>query len=431
MNAREATFLSLLRAEKEGKYLNLELDAAIRHTQLDERDRALFTALLYGTAERQITLDYVISLYSHIPLARMDNKVRLILRIGTYQILYCDRIPDSAACNESVELCKKHLNRGAASFVNAVLREIIRQKAAIPYPDSRQDPIGYLSTFYSFPRWMCQMWEREYGFARTANLLKAFNTHPPLTLHVNTLRISRDDYLKRLLQVNIEAQPDALAPHAIHIHTHTPIASLPGYEEGDFFVQDTASQLCAMALDAQPGEEIIDCCACPGGKSFAIAIAMQNRGKLHSFDLHQSKLRLITNGAARLGINIISASVRDGGTFDELLSESADRVLCDVPCSGLGVIAKKPDLRAKEPETLTRLPEVQYRILETNARYLRPGGVLVYSTCTINRHENEEVIDRFLKANICFEIDPSFPMKTFYPDTDQTDGFFVAKLRKH
>lgn len=430
MNAREAAFLSLTRAEKEGKYLNLELDAAIRRYQLDERDRALFTTLLYGTAERQITLDYVISLYSRIPPERLEVNVRNLLRIGAYQILYCDRIPASAACNESVELCKKYSNRGATSFVNAVLREIARKKEYIYYPDRTRDPIGYLSAFYSFPRWMCEMWERELGFERTASLLAAFNMTPPMTLHINTLRISRADYLARLSDAGIEAQADLRAPEAVTVHTHTPVASLPGMEEGLFFVQDTASQLCVMALGALPGEHIIDCCACPGGKSFAIAIAMQNRGQLHSFDLHESKLRLISRGAERLGIDIIAPAVRDGSVFDPALAETADRILCDVPCSGLGVIAKKPDLRAKDPDALSRLPEVQYRILETNARYLKPGGVLVYSTCTICHSENEDVVRRFLDAHADFALDPAFGMKTFYPDTDHTDGFFAAKLRK-
>jgi 16S rRNA (cytosine967-C5)-methyltransferase len=426
INIREAALNSIIRCEKDRCYSNIELDTAIKKYNLTGVDRSFFSALVYGVIERKITLDFIISQYSH--RESLDVFILNILRLGAYQIIYMTRVPDSAACNESVEQAKQRSNSGAASYVNAVLREIARHKDTLTFPSREDGAARYLSIKYSLPEWLCDMWRSMYGLTDTESIAKAVNRRPHITLRVNTLKTTRDKLIMLLKEKGIEAIA-AGTPHGITLTHDAPVYELP-ISEGLCFVQDASSQMCAEALEVSPGDTVIDTCACPGGKSFACAMLMGNKGIIYSLDMHKNKLSLIDDGAKKLGINIIKTAVQDGTKLNEAYLNTADRVLCDVPCSGLGVIARKPDLRYKTPEELTRLPEIQYNILNTASSYVKTGGILVYSTCTLNKKENEEVAERFVNGNGNFEYD-DFGTRILYPDIDtDSDGFFTARFKR-
>ena len=429
MNVREAAFLSLERCRSGDKFANLELDSAIKKYGLDGTDRGFFTVLVYGVIERKITLDHMIGSFSSIPVEKLDPKALTLLRLGTYQIMFLSRTPDSAAVNESVELAKRYLNKGTAGFVNGVLRSIVRNKEALPYPSREESPIDYLSVYYSIPQWLCRRWTEDYGFHKAERMLEAVNVNPPITLRVNTLRTTRAELISILEEAGISATPTELSENGVRLPHGVPVSDLQALKDGLCFVQDEASQICVATLGAREGETVIDTCSCPGGKSFGAAMDMKNKGRLVSLDLHESKLSLVKSGAERLGIDIVEAAVHNGSSPREDLIGKADRVLSDVPCSGLGVIAKKPDLRYKSPDDIDRLPEVQKRILESSSKYVKTGGILVYSTCTVNKRENEDVVSAFLTAHPEFSLCEE-GMRTFFPDTDRTDGFFVAKMKK-
>jgi len=423
INIRDAAFITLDRIERGNKYSNIELDTVIKKYGITGVDKAFFTKLVYGCIERKITLDYIIGKFSGRPINEIDRPILNILRLGAYQIMFLDRVPDSAACNECVELCKIHRYK-AGGFVNAVLREVCRKKDKITYP---KEPIDYLSVFYSYQRWLCELWIAMYGCERTESLLTAMNESPAISLRVNTLKITRDELLYILNERNIEAVPSELSAFGINLPQNCAVSELPEIEAGLCFIQDEASQICVSFADIKPGETVIDMCAAPGGKSFSAAMEMRNEGELFSFDLHKNKISFIEKGTERLGINIITADAKDGTVYDESFSERADCVICDVPCSGLGVIAKKPDIRYKNHDDIVRLPDVQYAILCTAVKYMKPRGRLVYSTCTLNTAENESVVKRFINEHDGYMITGE---KTLFPDENNTDGFYMVKLYK-
>lgn len=430
-NIRRDVFDALLRWETEQQFANLSLNAVLQSHDYAESDRAFFTRLFYGVIERQIALDHLIDVYQ-AKRKRIESKVRILLRMGLYQILYMDRVPDHAAVSETVELSKAVCHAGVSGFVNGILRAVIRNKDSLPLP-----PTGTperLSFESGCPVWLCRMWEEQYG-AQAESIALATNRIPPLTLRVNTRKITREALLQRLQREGIAAEYTDLSEVGIRLLGACPISSLSALDEGLCFVQDEASQLCSAALGALPGETVLDACACPGGKSFSIALTMEDRGLLISRDIHASKLPLIEAGAARLGISILRTELRDGRLPPSPHDPMFDRVLCDVPCSGLGVLAKKPDLRHKKPEDCARLPEIQAAILSAASACVKPGGVLVYSTCTLNRQENEAVADAFAASHPDFipcgeSMRHSQPAVTFFPDTDGTDGFFLAKFKR-
>lgn len=435
MNIRKVALNVLDRIEAAGQYSNIALDTAIERSGAAGADKALLTALVYGTVERKITLDSVINSLSSLPPSKIESSVRNVLRMGLYQIAYLDRIPDHAAINESVSL----VNKRSKGFVNAILRNFIRggKEISLPY-ENEKDAAKYLSVKYSVSEEICDRFCRDLGRERAEAIINAMNEQPAITLRVNTLKISREMLLERLTDAGISAEKTKYSHLGIRLASKTPYSEIVGGDEGLWFVQDEASQICAAVLGAERGESIIDCCACPGGKSFSAAICMENEGTLNSFDLHGNKLSLIDSGAKRLGIDIIKTAEKDGRFFDETLLESADRVLCDVPCSGLGVIAKKPDIRYKDMKDIDRLPEIQLAIAENNLKYLKKGGIMVYSTCTLLPSENEENVKRLLKDHPELSLVPfdaggikSDGMLTLYPDIHGTDGFFIAKLKKN
>ncbi len=438
-DVRNVAYESLLKCEIRQSYPNIEIDSAIEKHGMTGVDRAFYTALVYGTIERKITLDYIIGLFSGRDIAKIDKEILVILRMGIYQIKYMGSVPDHAACNECVELCKRCGKRSASGFVNALLRETIRKKESIVYPNKEKEPIEYLSVMYSYPQWLCEMWLLDYGLERAERILAALNISPDMTLRVNTIKTDKEAVLAYLADKDIKADNGLYAKNAVRLLQSCPLSALEILQDGRVFVQDEASQLCAEVLGAEKGDTVIDTCSCPGGKSFSIALNMQNEGKIYSFDLHGNKLSLVGKGAKRIGIEIIETREHDGSTYIEELKESADRVLVDAPCSGLGVIAKKPDLRYKEKNAIERLPDIQYRILDASSNYVKKGGVLVYSTCTLNIRENENVVERFLAEHKEYRpydfdfgkgIKSEKGMLTLYPDIHKTDGFFISRFIK-
>lgn len=435
-NARKIALRVLLDAEKNKTYSNIAVDKALSKSELSGADRGLVTALCMGVTERRLTLDAIICALSDKG-NDTEAEAKVLLRLGIYQLLYLDRIPDHAAVNETVELAPRRL-RG---FVNAILREGLRRRDSgrldSLFPKREDGEAKHLSLKHSFPVDVCEKFLELYGFDRTERIFEKFNSAPPMTLRINTLKITPAEYSALLDDANITYRRSDRLENAIIVGS-TSYEALPGAADGYFFIQDEASQICVEALGAEQGDILIDVCSCPGSKSFGSAIRMGNVGEIHSFDLHKSKLSLIEKNAERLCIDIITAEERDGRTPDELLFGKADRVLCDVPCSGLGVIAKKPEIRYKEIAEFARLPEIQYNILAESAKYVKVGGILVYSTCTVLPEENGENVKRFLAENPQFEavdfsvggIESSDGMLSLTPDEHGTDGFFVAKMKR-
>lgn len=438
MNTRQAAFVSLQKYENGGKYLNIEADTAIRRNALEGADRALYTNIVYGTVERRITLEYLLAQLCDRPLAKIDRNVAIILRMSLYQLRYLDRVPAYAVLQEAGELTRRFAAQSAVGFVNAVLREYERRGAEIAMPSPQADFERYLSVSYSYPAWFCALLVRCYGKRRAEAILKAFEKNPPLTLFPNLLKTDRAGLLRALRAEGIACEETRYSPYGVRLSRHVPIDAITPLAQGLCFVQDEASQLAALALGAAPAQTILDSCACPGGKSFALALLCGDKAKIISCDLHENKLSLVRRGAEKLGIASVEAQARDSGAFYPPFENAFDRVLCDVPCSGLGVLSKKPDIREKKEEEIERLPAVQRRILENCARYVRPGGELVYSTCTVHPAENEEQIKVFLREHPEFSLQPFMlgqetvqGMQTLLPDRYAgMDGFFIAKFRK-
>ena len=420
---RKIAYDVLVRCASAEQYSNIALDTAIKRSDLTPPDRGLLTALVYGVIERQITLDAIIDGLCDRGNEDISPDVRTLLRLGLYQLAYLDRVPDHAAVNETVNMAQKR-SRG---FVNAILRAFIRSGKQIPIPEKEKNAVGYLSVKYSFCIELCQTFIKTFGLERTEELFAAFGKQPDLTLRTNTLRILREELIEKIGEAGIHALPTKESDVGIRVCDKSPVTELYGFADGLFFVQDEASQLCVKALDVKKGMRVLDACACPGSKSFGAAIDMKNEGEVIACDLHRNKLSLVEGGAARLGISILTTEERDARNINEEWLGTFDRVLCDVPCSGFGVFAKKPELRYKSPETSAALPNIQLAILKNASSYVKVGGKLVYSTCTLLPSENEENVSRFLDENHIFTL---IEQRTLYPDTDGTDGFFYAVMER-
>ncbi len=429
MNIRKLALDMLLDYELSGKYVNLSLSS---HTadRLTDSERAILTVLLYTAVEHKLTYDYYIAALSGRNISDVDIYTRNILRLGLCQIFDMRSLPDFAATNETVKLAR---NKGEASFVNGILRTAVRRKDDMPMPDKAKNYRRYLSVKYSFPLWIVKLLSSRFTDEGCEEILNFFNTEKYTDITVNTQKTEKD-----LLRDRFGAEIHIDNGLTLRIGGSVNPERLYGFSEGEFFVQDAASATAVAALAPKPTETVIDVCACPGGKSFAAAVLMENKGKIYSFDLHESKLSLISSGAERLGLSIICAGRRDATDADENLFGMADKVICDLPCSGLGVLGKKPDLRYKDEESVKELPELQLKILSESVKYLKVGGELLYSTCTLNYEENEAVVNAFLKNNpeykLCDfsigDISSDGGMLTLLPHIHRTDGFFMAKLKK-
>lgn len=426
----------LMKMDSSEAYSNLLLDHVFSESDLSERDKAFAAALFYGVLERRLTLDYIIEKNSKIPFAKLDTAAVVILRTGLYQLLYMDSVPESAAVNESVKLCKKLKCFSAQGFVNGMLRSFIRGGKKISYLGL--EPEKRLSVEYSCPQWLTEKLVREYGTDFAVRALKASVGKPPVYARVNTLKTTTEKLLTELSKHRIKAAAYPGLDNCIKLEKSGDIEKCAPFRQGLFHVQDISSQLCCLTLRPVVNETVLDVCAAPGGKSFTLAELMGNNGRLYSMDLHDMRVGLIEDGAARLGIKMITAMQNDASKFNGELPQ-ADRVLCDVPCSGLGVIRRKPEIKFKSAGDFEGLPEIQSQILETSARYVKPGGTLVYSTCTLSRAENDEVAGRFAAAHPEFLpiVQPvpyagaaGEPMRTYCPDENGGDGFFTASFRR-
>ena len=427
MTPRLIAYELLIKAEKNGIFSNIALDKALAECDLSELDKSLTAMLFYGVTERKITLDHIISKLSSRPICDIDRNTLIAIRLGIYQLRFLDKIPAHAAINETVELCSKKTK----GFVNAILREYTRKSSTNVFSCDKSDFVKYLSVTYSVCEELAKKLVDTFDKELCEDILRGFDRKPETTVCVNTLKISRDELTSKL-----SAEKTDFSQRGLYVKGA--IRSLYGFDDGLFFVQDQASQICVEVLDAKENDTVIDVCACPGSKTFGAAITMNNKGKIYAFDLHENKLSLINSCAARLGIDIIEASAADGRVFIPELEGVADRVLCDVPCSGFGVLAKKPELRYKKPKDSERLPGIQLDILNNACKYVKRGGSLVYSTCTILPEENENNVKLFLASHPEFSlcewnvgnINATDGMMTFYPHIHKTDGFFIAKLKR-
>ena len=434
MTAREAALRALVACEQQGAWSDGFLKKILRTAGLDSRDAALTTRLCFGVLQNRLLLDHYLGKLSTVKLEKMEPAVRNALRLGAYQVLFLDRVPDHAAVSEAVDLARKgSKNPRSAGLVNGVLRSLVRQKDSLEPPE---DP----AVRYSHPRWLADLFTRRLGREEAAALMAADNGEPPTCAQVNTTKATVEAVADSLRAEGVEVAPHPWLPNCLLLSHTGSLEELTAFREGLFYIQDAAAKLAVLAADPREGMDVLDACAAPGGKSFAAAIAMDGRGKVVSCDIHPHKMDLIRAGAKRLGLDCITAQVLDGKECKEEYLDGFDLVLADVPCSGLGIIRKKPDIRYKDPKPLEGLPRVQKAILDNVCRYVRPGGVLLYATCTLLERENEDVVRAFLDKHKDFtlehfQVPGDFEgaregMVTCWPHRHGTDGFFFAKLRR-
>lgn len=416
-----------------------------RYRYLTSLDRAFLTELTYGVIRWRGKLDWVIRHFSKIPLEKIELETLNILRLGLYQVLFLSRTPSSAAVNESVELAKRIRGKGGAGFVNAVLRSAIRQKDEIRHPDIVEDPALHISVAQSHPLWLVQRWIKEMGVEETLKICTFNNQISSLALRTNTVKLNQKELIEKLRGVELKPFPTTFSEEGIVLQDPPPTSELPFIKEGLYIIQDEASQLVTSILDPKPGERILDACAAPGGKTTHMAQKMEDRGEIYALDLSKGKLDLIEEMCQRLGIKIVR-TIKTNAAQPLPIPKGMrfDRILADVPCSGFGTLRKNPDLKWRRGEKdIKRLSELQFSILSNLSVYVKEGGVLIYSTCTVFHEENEDGVEKFLEEHPEFElgrIDKVLPekchpfiqnryFKTFPPE-DEMDGFFVARLIK-
>ncbi len=434
MASARLTVAKLLIRMEESSYSNILLDKELSHSDLSPEDKRFVSRLFYGVIERRITLDYVLSNYLTKPLLKLDIEVLTALRMGIYQLLYTS-VPDNAAVNESVNITKKLRRTSASAMVNAILRSFIRDGKKLALPTDR---VKALSVEYSSPEWLAEKWISEYGEENAVDMLKSSVNDSSFTLRINNTKTTTAEVLDELQKLKIDGKCVDFIKNCIKVDNFTDITSSELYKKGLFHVQDTASQLCCMALSPDENDTVLDVCSAPGGKSFTIAEMMNGKGKVYAYDLHENRVKLISDGAKRLGLDNITVGVADASAYNPEIPE-ADKILCDVVCAGLGVIGKKPEIKYKNQEDLKNLPEIQYKILCNSSKYLKVGGELVYSTCSVSREENDGVIDRFLAEHDDFEgVEFLAPLgepfgsykATLFPRFFGSDGFFISKVRR-
>ncbi len=423
---RELALAILLEVEK-GEKSHLVLRSVLEKYQyLDKQERAFLTRLTEGTIERTLELDYIINQYSKTKVQKMKPVIRNILRMAVYQITYMDNVPDSAACNEAVKLAGKKGFGTLKGFVNGVLRSIVRSKEQILYPEEACTE-KYLSVKYSMPEWIVTMWLKDYGREKTEEILKSFYLSRPTTIRVNENQISKEELIKKLKNEHVNVEEHPFLNSALLISDYDYLGALNSFCEGDFQIQDAASIQVAESADIKPGDYIIDVCAAPGGKALHAAQLLNGTGHVEARDLTEYKVGLIQENIWRMGFDNVEAVQQDATLFDEASEEKADVVIADLPCSGLGVLSKKTDLKYKmTPETEKEVAQLQKEILDVVCRYVKPEGVMIYSTCTICKAENEENTRWFLEKHPEFELEWE---KQIFP-ARETDGFYIAKLVK-
>ena len=435
MGARETALNALIACRKEDAWSNSILKTYIRRDRLDAREAALAARLCYGVLQNRGKLDFYLKQLLTGKLKDLHPAVRDILHLGLYQIYEMDKIPASAAVNESVTLAKKYCARvrSAPGLVNGVLRNAVRTKGTLKAP-------VHLCDRYSHPQKLIDLLGSYVGKERLEAMLAANNAAAPTVVQVNTLRTTADALMQMLEQEDIEAQKHPWMPQCLMLSATGSLEQLEAFQKGLFYVQDAAAKLSVLCAQLPENSQVLDCCAAPGGKTFAAAIAMGGTGQIISCDIYEHKIELIQSGARRLGLTNIKAQVQDAAQAEPRWIGNMDAVIADVPCSGYGIIRKKPDIRYKDPEDMKHLPQLQLAILENQAQYVKPGGVLLYSTCTLVRQENEGVVEAFLERDPDFSPEPlklpgNFPENTsgmlaLVPGEYDTDGFFICRLRR-
>lgn len=439
MTAREAALKALGACRKSGAWSETFLRNYFDREEMDNREAALASKITYGVLQNTLLLDFYIDEYSSVRTGKMEPKVLDILRMSVYQLVFLSKIPERSAVDEGVKLAKKHSNKAASGLVNAVLRRIAENREKLPEPCS-EDRAWYLSVKYSHPIWLVREFIGILGHGGAEELLICNNGEAPVTAQVNTLKTDTDKVLAELKSTHIQAMSYPWLRHCIELERAGDITKLTPFEKGHIYIQDPAARLAVMAASPRPGCSLLDCCAAPGGKTFAAAIAMENTGEIISCDIHEKKLGLIRSGARRLGIDIVSTLAADARVYIEEFERKFDVVIADVPCSGTGVIRKKPEIRFKSERDTLALPDIQRDILRNMSRYVKPGGTLIYSTCSILQIENENIFKGVLAESGDFSAgDFSFfppvgqskdGMLTLYPHIHGTDGFFIGKMRR-
>ncbi|MEW6623200.1 MAG: 16S rRNA (cytosine(967)-C(5))-methyltransferase RsmB [Bacillota bacterium] len=443
---REAALKGIAQVFDKGAFTNIIVNKLLKGDNFAPLERRFLTELIYGTIRHKNSLEWIMDQY--VQQKKVDQWIKYIVMLGIYQLYYLNKVPASAACNESVELAKKYGNKGSVRFVNGVLRNIARNIDKIVFPSMEEDPLKHISLTYSHPAWMVQMWIKEYGIDETIKLCIHNNSKAPNTMRVNTLKTGVSSLKTLLKEQGIIAKGTRYAPEGLDIENFEQIDNLEAFKQGLFIMQDEASMLVSRALNPRPDSLIVDGCAAPGTKTTHLAQLSNHRSTIIAYDVHQHKLKLISQNARRLGIDCIEVRLGEAQNIGSLMKEKVDYLLLDVPCSGLGVLRRRADLRwKKNQDTLHNLPRLQREILDGAAPCLKPGGVLVYSTCTINSEENIKVIQGFLKDFSGYRMDSIMPylpgellmdadlyensLKGYIqllPHKHNMDGFFISRI---
>lgn len=437
MKAREIAYKVLLDIEKNKNYSNMAINKHFKDVKMSNQDRGLATEIIYGVIENKYYIDYMIDKLSKVKTNKMEIYVKTLLRMGIYQIMFLNSISDYAAVNETVNLAKKK-NSKVSGFINGILRNVIRQKEEIGKVKTKDD-VDYLAIKYSYDKWMIRNWMIHFGKEFTEELLEANNERPNIYLRTNTLKITRDELIKKLEKQNIKAEKVNVVEEAIKVEHLKDIENNSLYKEGLFTVQDVSSMLVGKVMNPKENSLVLDVCSAPGGKTTHMATLMNNTGQVVSRDIYDHKLKLIKAASKRLGLTNVDVEEFDGMKLDRESIGKFDYVLADVPCSGLGIIRRKPEIKYKEKEEFRQLPPIQKKILENASKYVKVGGTLIYSTCTIQDSENIDVVNEFLQKNKNFELVPIKEVNVdlenqekgymkIYPNVHDMDGFFISKL---
>ncbi len=450
-NIRELILDVLVRVEKQNAYLNILIQHYLNTYTIKVEDKALLQEVTYGVTRFRKKIDWIINQFLENQNKKLPLMIRNILRMGIYQIIYLDKIPNYAIGYESVELVKKSRYSHQSSLVNAILRNVIRKSDDIHWPDIHHKPVEYISVFYSFPEWLVKRWLKRFGLDLCIKICQVCNRKPNLTLRVNFLKNSKAELEKKLAESGISFKDGQYTPsESVILKDFLNIANSAIFREGLFSVQDESSLLASKLLNPLPGQTIIDMCSGPGGKTTHLAQLMHNQGEIIAFEKNQKRLKMVKEECQRLGINTVTTILNDSSQFCNIYFEKADKILIDVPCSGTGVIRKKPDLKWKNMNNnqLKRLNHLQEGILGVASRYLKPGGELLYSTCSMEKEENDDIVQKFLKKNTGFVVQDtsSFVKKNsmikykteimqaiqILPgySGDEIDGFYMVKIKK-
>ena len=433
-NARQLAYDVLIDIQQNGAYANLALDKALLRSKLNKSDRRLATELVYGCTKMQLHLAQIIK--SYCDLKKVDKKTLQLLRMAVYQMTYLEKIPDHAIINETVELSKK-VGLHSDKFINGVLRSMLREEKPIKWPDKRKQRNQYIAKWYSFPQWLIDGWVKEYGFADTERLCEYFNNPAQTWIRVNTLKATAEEIKSVFEHLNIEYVQHPALPEAFCLKSLQKIKQSSLFKQGKIIVQDLSAMLPALVLNPSKGNQVLDMCAAPGGKTTYLSAIMNISGSIRACDLHPHRVDLIEHNVKRLGVENVRCYAGDATALPDDCYVRFDAVLLDAPCSGLGVLNRRADLRWRiRKSSLPEIEQLQEQLLDAACHYLKPQGTLVYSTCTLNKNENEYQIKRFLEKHPNFECVPfeclgetcESGQKTIYPYIDQTDGFFIAKL---